>query len=145
MDEIRWPRYQDGAEVRVGDMAMSVAGPMRVVGVEWCGDGRWNIRGRKEPVHCHDGEEPEVGYVIDSCEGEDPRVTRADEWCEFWPEGACATIEYYGADVVARSTHRSVADVWAEAAEHAADGFATTPVEARVIRWAHGMGLPSHA
>jgi len=115
MKMVNWPTYSDGTEVKLGDKVMSLRGPMKLLGVEIHSTG-WTLRGYLAPDMCADDEEPTQSYIIDEGEYGEWHPTRADQYCDFWPDTEREAVEYYGAEVVAKNTGRTVDEVWMDAA-----------------------------
>ena len=115
MKMVNWPTYSDGTEVKLGDKVMSLRGPVKLTGVEIEKAG-WTLRGQLTHDMCVDGEEPTSSYIIDQGEYGKWHPTRADQYCDFWPGTEREAIEYYGAEVVAKNTGRTVDEVWMDAA-----------------------------
>ena len=73
-----WPTWEDGKPVQIGEVAMSLMGPLRICSVEINGGG-W-VLVHSKPVF---GGRASLRYVIDEGrDGEHP--CREGEPCDFW-------------------------------------------------------------
>jgi len=94
MDVENWPTWQDGRPVKVGEVAMSSIGPLRIDGVEVT-DGGWRLWSNQSMgwQGC-----PKWLYIIDEGEfGEGP--VRYGEPCDFWQYGDSTMPEFVFAPI----------------------------------------------
>lgn len=79
-----WPTWGDGKPVKVGEVAMSSIGPLRIDGIV-IENGGWALLSNQSMFQGA----PKWWYVIDSGEfGEyEEHPVRNGEPCEFWQEG----------------------------------------------------------
>lgn len=86
-ESMNWPTWQDGNPVKVGEVAMSLRGPMRVDGMEITATG-WRLW---STISGPNGSK--WLYIIDEG-GERSHPTREGEPCDFWHEGDPTTPEF---------------------------------------------------
>lgn len=95
IEGIKWPTWNDGESVQIGERAISLCGPMTITSVEVGEDFyrlySWVTRDElnNDDVFdlCHRGPGDHINYVID--EGAFSRNNhpyREGEECDFWPE-----------------------------------------------------------
>lgn len=96
MDVANWPTWDDGQPVRVGEVAMSTCGPLRIDGIEITGGG-WRLWSNQS-MYC--GADKWL-YIIDEGEfGEyEGHPVRDGEPCEFWQQGDSTMPEFVFAPV----------------------------------------------
>lgn len=92
------PTWEDGKPVNVGEVAMSLCGPMRIDGIEITGGG-WRLWTELPHEQGHD----RWRYIIDEG-GFDSHPTRDGEPCEFWQEGDPTTPMWVFAPLDLRGT-----------------------------------------
>lgn len=82
MNVENWPTWEDGKPVKVGEMAMSSIGPLRIDGIEIL-DVSWRLWSNQS---MYEGAEKWL-YVIDEGDFKMGHPTRYGEECEFWQPG----------------------------------------------------------
>ena len=88
MDVKNWPTWQDGKPVQVGEVAMSLCGPLRIDGIEIM-DGGWRLWSNQS---MYEGADKWL-YVIDEGDGTG-HPGREGEPCEFWRDGDSTMPEF---------------------------------------------------
>jgi hypothetical protein len=102
-----WPTWGDGSLVKIGERAVSLRGPLEIIGIEVCDDG-WSLFGFADlgDVDEVTGKSYRTRYIID--QGSDTtHPTMEGEYCDFWPESEEDALEYYGKDVLYKNTGRA--------------------------------------
>lgn len=88
MDVKNWPTWQDGRPVKVGEIAMSSIGPLRIDGIEIMAGG-WRLWSNQS---MYEGADKWM-YVIDEGDSMGHPV-REGELCEFWSDGDATMPEF---------------------------------------------------